>query len=82
MVDTISEGARSPLPKNLLHADDLAMVAEGEEELQERVVKWQEILENKGLRPNRKKIKEMISSKLGRKVKIKDRNYVELKQVE
>ena len=50
VVDTISEGARRPLPKDLLYADDLAMVAESEEELQERVVQWQENLEDKRIK--------------------------------
>ena len=64
------------------YADDLAIEADNEEELQERVVQWQEYLENKGLRVNSKKTEVMVSSKLGKKVQIKDRNNVELKQVE
>ena len=56
-------------------------MAESEEELQERVVQWQENLENKGPRVDSKKAEVMISSKLGNEVQIKDRNNVELKQV-
>ena len=81
IVDTISEGARRPLPKDLLFADDLAVLAASEEKLQERVVQWQENQENKGLRVNSKKTDVMVSRKLGKKVQIKDRNNVELKQV-
>ena len=78
VVDTISEGAKRPLPNDLLYADDLAIVAESDEELQERLVHCQENLENKGLRVNSKKTEVMVSSKLGRKVQIKDRNNIEL----
>ena len=67
IVDTIGKGARRPLPKDFLFADDLAIVAESEEELQERVVQWQENLENKALRANRKKTGVMVSSKIGKK---------------
>ena len=49
---------------------------------QERLIQWQENLENKGLRVNSKKTEVMVSSKLGRKVKIMDRNGIELKQVD
>ena len=52
VVDTVSKGAKRPLPNDLLYADDLAIVAESEEELQERLIQWQENLENKGLRVN------------------------------
>ena len=82
VVDTVSEGAKRPLPNDFLYADDLAIVAESEEELQERLIQWQENLENKGLRVNSKKTEVMVSSKLGRKVKIMDRNDIELKQVD
>ena len=34
VMDTVKEGARRPLPKDLLYADDLAIVSEDEEELQ------------------------------------------------
>ena len=83
-MDTISEGARRSLPKDLLCAYDLAIVAESEEELQERAVQWQENQENKGLRVNSKKEEVMVSSKLGKKVQIqiKDRKNIKLKQVE
>ena len=82
VVDTISKGAKRPPPNDLMHADDLAIAAESEEELQERLDYWQENLENMGLRVNSKKTEVMVSSKLGRKVQIKDRNNVELKQVD
>ena len=50
--------------------------------MQEKLVQWQGNLENKGLRVNSKETEVMLSGKLGRKVQIKDRNNVELKQVD
>ena len=64
------------------YVDDLVIVAETEEELDGKVVQWQESLDNNGLRANSKKTEVMVSSKLWRKVQIKDRKDVELKQVE
>ena len=64
------------------YVDDLVIVAETEEELDGKVVQWQESLENNGLRANSKKTEVIVSSKLWRKVQIKDRKDVELKQVE
>ena len=43
-----------------------------EEEFNEMVVQWQETLENKVLREQRKKTEMMVPSKLGRKVRIKN----------
>ena len=60
VVDTFDEGARRPLPKDFLYADDLTIVAENEEELQEGVLQWQENLDNKGLRVNSKKTEVII----------------------
>ena len=68
--------------QGLMFVDDIVIVAESEEELQERVVQWQGNLENKGLRVNSKKTEVMVSRKLEKKVQIKDRNSIELKQVE
>ena len=49
-----------PLSKDLLFTDDLLIVTESEEELQERVVQWQENLEKKGLRVGSKKTSDGI----------------------
>ena len=70
---TINEDAKRQLPKYLLC--DLAIVESSEEELQERVVQWQENLENKGLRVNSKKTEVMVSSKLGKRY----RSWIETK---
>ena len=69
---------RGHYQKDLLYADDLAIVAESEEELQERVVQWQENLENKSLKSKQQQDRSdgIKEGKLERKAKIKDRNNV------
>ena len=42
-MDTISEGFRKGLPGEQLFADELAVMAEWEEELQENWLKWQHV---------------------------------------
>jgi len=53
--------ARSGLPWELLYADDLVLIARSEEELREKLRKWKECMEAKGLRVNVEKTKVMIS---------------------
>ena len=40
------------LPWELLYADDLALLAEGEEEFREKLIKWKDCLEAKGMKVN------------------------------
>ena len=40
------------LPWELLYADDLALIAESEEELIEKIRRWKDGMEEKGLRVN------------------------------
>ena len=49
----------SGLPWELLYADDLALMAETKEELLEKVERWQDGMERKGLRINVGKTKVM-----------------------
>jgi len=49
------------LPWQLLYADDLAVIAETEEELIKRLNKWKDNVESKGMIVNMNKIKVMIS---------------------
>ena len=46
----------------LLYADDLAVIAETEEELIKRLNEWKENVESKGMRVNMNKTKVMISA--------------------
>ena len=66
----------------LLFADDLAIIADSEEKLQERLWKWQECLEMYGLKMNAKKTETMVCSKSGEEqVNIRGSHGEELKQV-
>ena len=56
VLDELSESARKEYLWELLFADDLGILAMTEDELQSRVVEWQEaLLESKGLRVNGRK---------------------------
>ena len=46
---------------NLLYADDLILMAESEESLRDKIVKWKSGLEAKGLKMNTGKMKVMFS---------------------
>ena len=50
VLDTISEECRNGLPWELLFAVDLAIIADSEEDLQRRWLKWQIGTESKGLK--------------------------------
>jgi len=57
----ISREFRVALPWELLYADDLAVIAETEEELIKRLNEWKDNMESKGMRVNMNKTKVMIS---------------------
>ena len=59
--NSISREFRVSLPWELLYADDLAVIAETEEELIKRLNEWKENVESKGMRVNMNKTKVMIS---------------------
>ena len=61
VIEAISREFRVALPWELLCADDLAVIAETEEELIKRLNDWKDIVESKGMRVNMKKTKVMIS---------------------
>ena len=52
VLDVISEEFRRGLPRELLFADDLAVVTDTEEEMQRRCLDWQIGMESKGLKVN------------------------------
>ena len=60
-MEAISREFRVALPWELLYADDLAVIAEIEEELIKRLNEWKENVESKGMRVNMNKTKVMIS---------------------
>ena len=82
VLGTISEECRNGLPWELLFADDLAIIANSEEDLQRRWMKWQIGIESKGLKVNTGKTEVMASDRNGTKVNIKDKEGRELNQVD
>ena len=59
----VSIEARSGLPSELLHADDLVLMAPTMEQLGRRVTKWRASLLDKGLKVNAVKSKVMVGSR-------------------
>jgi len=60
-MEAISREFRVALPWELLYADDLAVIAETEEELIKRLNEWKDNVESKGMRVNMNITKVMIS---------------------
>ena len=61
VMEAISREFRVALPWELLYADDLAVIAETEEELIKRLKEWKDNVESKGMRVSMNKTKVMIS---------------------
>ena len=61
VIEAISREFRVALPWELMYADDLAVIAETEEELIKRLNDWKVNMESKGMRVNMNKTKVMIS---------------------
>jgi len=61
VMEAISREFRVALPWEVLYADDLAVIAETEEELIKRLNDWKDNVESKGVRVSMNKNKVMIS---------------------
>jgi len=61
VLEAISREIRLALPWELLYADDLAVIAENDEELIKRLNEWKDNVESKGMRVNMNKTKGTIS---------------------
>jgi len=61
VMEALSREFRVALPRQLLYADDLVVIAETEEDLIKRLNKWKDNVENTGMRLNMNKTKDMIS---------------------
>jgi hypothetical protein len=59
VLEALSKEFRGGLPWELLYADDLALLAESKAELMEKIKRWKEGMECKGLRVNMGKTKVM-----------------------
>ena len=81
VLDVISEEFRRGLPRELLLADDLAVVTDTEEEMQRRWLDWQIGMKSKGLKVNIGKTEVMVSRMRGTKANIKDSQGTSLRQV-
>ena len=83
IIDVLGEPGRIGTPWEILFADDLAIVAISEQELQNKVVSWQERLEIGGLRMNATKSEVLvIGGGVQENINIVDRRGKHLKQVE
>src|SRR5271163_617311 len=58
VMEVITREARSGLPWELLYADDLVLIARSEEELKDKIRKWKECMEAKGMRVNAEKTRD------------------------
>ena len=61
-MEAVTHSVREGLPWEMLYADDLVLVGKCEEELKEKLRKWNECLKDKGLKINEEKIKVMCES--------------------
>ena len=68
VMEVVTRGVKEGLPWELLYADDLVQVAQSKEKLRERVLRWKECMELKGLNVNIKKTKVMRSGKSGKEI--------------
>jgi len=62
VMEAISREFRVVLPWELLHADDLVVISETEDDIIKRLHKWKDNVENRGLRVNMNKTKVMIGA--------------------
>jgi len=61
VMEMISRKLRAGLPLELLYADDLILMAENEESLCDKIVKWKSGMEAKGFKMNTGNTKVMFS---------------------
>ena len=62
VMEAVTHSVREGLPWEMLYADDLVIVGKCEEELKEKLRKWNECLKDKGLKINEDKTKVMCES--------------------
>ena len=62
IMEAVTHTVREGLPWEMLYADDLVLVGKCEEELKEKLRKWNECLKDKGLKINEEKTKVMCES--------------------
>jgi len=57
-MEAVSTEFRVALPWELLYADDLAVIADTEDDLIKRLNEWKDFVENRGMRVNTNKMAE------------------------
>ena len=83
LMDTLTEEVRTKALWELIFEDDITLVAGTEEELQEKVQRWQRNLSRGGLKMSVEKSEVLMSERGGKsRVKIKENKGKELRQVE
>ena len=83
IMDIVTKTVRKGGPDELIYADDIAISAASDEELQEKILSWQDELERKGLKVNSRKAEVVVSAKSGDKIiQVKDQHDEEIEQVE
>ena len=83
IMEVLTKGTRDGLPWELMYADDVVLAASMEEELQRKVLAWQEQLQRGGLKVNLEKSEVMVSEREGgSRVSIVDTGGKELNQVD
>ena len=80
VLDAISNETRRGLPWDIMYADDLVITANTEEELQRRVLGWQECLESRGLKVNAGKTEVMVCAKQNETINVSDKHGSRLAQ--
>ena len=68
VMDVVSSEAKSGVPSDLLHADDLLLMAPRMDQLGRRVAEWRASLLDKGLKVNAGKSKVMDGSSGGKMI--------------
>jgi hypothetical protein len=63
VMEVLAQGVKTGLPWELLYADDLVLIAESLDELKEKMERWKDCMEAKGLKVNIEKTKVMTSGK-------------------
>ena len=75
ILDTLTEGNRTSTPWTLIFSDDIVLIGKAEEELKEKLVKWQRELDNGELRMSAEKSETMaMETSQETEIRIKDMN--------
>lgn len=65
VMDVIIEEVRETVPWNILYADDIVLCAESREDLEVKLERWRQVLEDRGMRISRSKTEYMCTTTEG-----------------